>query len=170
MIALAACLATSLTGCGFIFSHAPPVGHEQMNYFNCTEGNTAPVLDLVWGGLNVLGALTAASDPDAYENSGQIMAVGFGWGVVSGLGAMSGFRKSSQCRTAKRLLADRLARPRSDAFRSPATAPHQADRHGQTSVMFLNGPAPQLRTPLERTMVPLPHPFMTSYTRRPSAR
>ena len=25
------------TGCGFVFSHAPPEGHEQLDYFTCTE-------------------------------------------------------------------------------------------------------------------------------------
>ncbi len=119
--ALIACLSMPLASCGLIFSHAPPVGHEQMNYFTCTEGNTAPVLDLVWGGLNVLGALAAASDQAAYENPGQIMAVGVGWGVVSGLGAVSGFRKSAECRAAKRLLAERLSRPRGDFTSVAAT-------------------------------------------------
>ncbi|MGH7459730.1 MAG: hypothetical protein ACREMA_01720 [Longimicrobiales bacterium] len=134
--ALAVFLSLTSSGCAFIFSKAPPVAHEQMNSFSCSEGNVAPVLDLIWGGLNVAGALIAASDQAAYENPGQIMAVGFGWGVVSGLSAVSGFKRSAQCREAKRQLGDRLARPRDDfsslswpaTVRLPEFAPPQTIR------------------------------------------
>jgi len=107
--ALAGCLVASTTACGFIFSHGPPDGHEQMSSFNCTEGNAGPILDIVWGGLNVLGALAAASDPSAYENSDQIVVVGLSWGVVSGTAAAVGFNKSKKCRVAKKQLAERQA-------------------------------------------------------------
>ena len=30
------------TGCGFVFSHAPPEGHEQMDFFTCTESVVLP--------------------------------------------------------------------------------------------------------------------------------
>ena len=105
--ALAGCLVASTTACGFIFSHGPPDGHEQMSSFNCTEGNAGPILDIVWGGLNVIGALAAASDPSAYENSDQIVVVGLSWGVVSGTAAAVGFNKSKKCRLAKKQLAER---------------------------------------------------------------
>ena len=65
---LAGFLVASTTACGFIFSHGPPDGHEQMSSFSCTEGNAGPILDIVWGGLNVIGALAAAGDPGAYES------------------------------------------------------------------------------------------------------
>ena len=107
--ALAGCLVASTTACGFIFSHGPPEGHEQMSSFNCTEGNAGPIIDIVWGGLNVLGALAAASDPSAYENSDQIVVVGLSWGVVSGTAAAVGFNKSKKCRVAKKQLAERQA-------------------------------------------------------------
>ena len=107
--ALAGCLVASTTACGFIFSHGPPDGHEQMSSFNCTEGNAGPILDIVWGGLNVIGALAAASDPSAYENSDQIVVVGLSWGVVSGTAAAVGFNKSKKCRVAKKQLAERQA-------------------------------------------------------------
>lgn len=102
-------LALGSSACGFIFSHGPPAGHEQMTSFNCTEGNAGPILDVVWGGLNVIGALAAASDPNAYENSGQIVAVGLSWGALSAAAAAVGFDKSKKCREAKRLLAQRQA-------------------------------------------------------------
>ena len=96
-----------ISGCGFALSKGPPTGHEQMTAFSCTESNTGPALDLVWGGLNVLGALTAASDPNAYENSDQIVTVGLAWGVFSSFSAASGFSKSKQCRQALQQLAQR---------------------------------------------------------------
>jgi uncharacterized protein YjdB len=53
--------------------------------------------------------MIAASDPDSYENSGQIVAVGLGWGVVSSVSAATGFSKSSKCRQALQQLAERNA-------------------------------------------------------------
>src|SRR6266550_4519852 len=101
-----------LPGCGFVFSQGPPSGHEQMAAFSCTESNTGPTLDIVWASLNVLGAVAAASDPSAYENSGQIVAVGAGWGVFSSFAAASGFNKSKRCRHALQQLAERNAQLR----------------------------------------------------------
>lgn len=103
-------LSLLLTGCGFLISQGPPTGHEHMNSFSCTESNAGPTIDIVWATLNVLGAVAAMSQPDAYENSGQIVAVGLGWGVVSSLSAASGFKKSKQCRQALQQLADRNMR------------------------------------------------------------
>jgi uncharacterized protein YjdB len=97
------------TGCGFVFTHAPPTGHEQMESFTCTESDAGPILDVVWASLNVLGAAAAASDPNAYENSGQIVTVGLAWGVFSSLSAASGFKKSKQCRRALQQLVQRQA-------------------------------------------------------------
>ena len=54
-----------VSGCGFLISQGPPTGHEQMPAFSCTESTTGPTLDLVWAGLNVLGAVAASADPDA---------------------------------------------------------------------------------------------------------
>jgi len=103
-----------LPGCGFVFSQGPPTGHEQMESFTCTESNAGPILDIVWASLNVLGALGAASDPSAYENSGEIVAVGLGWGVFSSFSAASGFNKSKQCKLALRQLAERQAQRRAN--------------------------------------------------------
>jgi len=109
-VALVGCLTIVSSACGFIFSHAPPDGHEQMNSFSCTESNAGPIVDIVWAGLNVVGAVQAASDPDAYVNSSQIVAVGLSWGVVSSAAAAVGFNKSNRCRAAKRQLGERQAR------------------------------------------------------------
>ena len=100
------------SGCGFVLSHGPPTGHEQMPAFSCTESDAGPILDIVWAGLNVLGAAAASSDPDAYVNSDQIVVVGLAWGVFSSFSAASGFNKSKQCRRALQLLAERNGAPR----------------------------------------------------------
>ena len=100
------------SGCGFVFSKGPPTGHQQMESFTCNESNAPPALDIVWAGLNVLGAAAAAADPSSYENSGQIVAVGIGWGVFSSFSAAHGFKKSRECREALQQLADRQAQRR----------------------------------------------------------
>ena len=102
-------LLIAASGCGFIFTHGPPTGHEQLEYIPCTESDAGPVLDLVWGGLNVLGALVIASEPDAYEDPEASVAIGLGWGVVSAFSASSGFKKSSACQRARQALAQRQA-------------------------------------------------------------
>ena len=112
-----------LSGCSFVFSHGPPAGHEQMESFQCTESNAAPTIDIVWGSLNVLGALGAAADPRAYANSGEIVAVGLGWGVLSSFAAASGFSKSKQCRQALQQLAVRNAQRRAGLAALPIDLP-----------------------------------------------
>ncbi len=103
-----------LAGCGFVISQGPPTGHEQLDAFSCTESNAGPTLDIVWASLNVLGAVAAASDPSAYDNSGQIVAVGLAWGVFSSFSAASGFNKSKRCRAALLELAARQAQRRAN--------------------------------------------------------
>lgn len=116
-------LSVSTSACGFIFSHAPPDGHEQMDYFTCTESNAGPILDVIWGSLNVLGALVVASDPDAYNNPGGTIAIGLTWGVVSGSAAGVGFSKSKKCTGAKRQLAQRQAQGRAPRPEPQVEAP-----------------------------------------------
>ena len=120
------CFALATSGCGFIFSKGPPPGHEQMDYFTCTESNTAPILDIVWGGLNLLGALTIASDPDAYEEAYGVDAssgivIGLVWTGVSTAAAATGFSRSKKCREAKQQLAQRQAQYRSGAVPPAST-------------------------------------------------
>ncbi|NIM49706.1 MAG: hypothetical protein GTN62_05620 [Gemmatimonadales bacterium] len=103
-------LSVATGACGFIFSHAPPEGHEQMEYFTCTESDAGPIIDLIWAGLNVLGAVVVAGDPDYYEDSGAIIASGLVWGAFSSAAGAVGLNKSKKCRAAKRGLAERQAR------------------------------------------------------------
>ena len=102
-------LLTAASGCGFLFVHGPPTGHEQLEYIPCTESDAGPILDIVWGGLNVLGALVIASSPEEYENPDLATASGLGWGVVSAFSAASGFKKVSACKNARQAWAQRQA-------------------------------------------------------------
>ncbi len=120
MLALAVMLVAPTGGCGLLIVKGPPVGHEQMDYFTCTEGDAGPILDLVWGGLNVVGALVCASDPDAYENSSACIIGGFGWAALSGTSAAVGFGKTKKCRDAIQQLADRQAQQRTQGQAPPA--------------------------------------------------
>lgn len=97
----------TLTGCGFIFSHAPPPGHEQMTGFSCSTDNTPATLDIIWGGLNVAGALIAVAEPESVQDPDQVIAVGLGWGVLSTASAISGFSKTKECRAALAQLSQR---------------------------------------------------------------
>lgn len=102
-------LLTAATGCGFLFVHGPPTGHEQLEYIPCTESDAGPILDIVWGGLNVLGAIVIASSPDEYDNPDLAVASGVAWGVISTASAASGFKKVSACKNARQALANRQA-------------------------------------------------------------
>ncbi len=94
--------------CGFIFSHGPPADHEQrVDSFSCTEGNAGPIIDMVWGGLLVLTAISASSD-DTIENQDATVATALSWAVLSGAAAGVGFNKSKKCRTAKQAWEQRL--------------------------------------------------------------
>ena len=72
-------------GCSWIFSEGPPPNHAQMPYFECSTNIAPPVLDTIWGALNLAGALLAAgADEDEIEDRGSTMIVGFSWAVISG--------------------------------------------------------------------------------------
>lgn len=94
-----------------------------MEYFACTEGNAGPIIDVIWGSLNVVSAIAIAADPDTYYyyyGSETGIAVGILWGVVSGTATGAGFTKSAKCRAAKRQLAERQAAGRGVAVDRPA--------------------------------------------------
>jgi uncharacterized protein YjdB len=102
-------LLAAAAGCGFAFTHGPPAGHEQLEYIPCTDNNAGPVLDLVWAGLNVVGAIAVSADPDSYDQPGLTIASGFAWGIFSSFSAASGFKKVSACQQARQALGQRQA-------------------------------------------------------------
>lgn len=134
VIGLIGSMAVAQTGCGFLFSHGPPVGHEQMDYFTCTEGNAGPIIDVIWGSLNLVSAIAIAADPGAYfyyDNTNAAIASGLVWTVVSSAAAGVGFNKSKKCREAKRQWADRqvlnraqMPGPRLGAVQAVVIRPH----------------------------------------------
>jgi hypothetical protein len=89
------------SGCSALFVSGPPANHAQMATFECSESNAWPVIDAIWAGLNGIGAASAAGD-DTNPNQAQIVAVGLSWLAVSGISAIYGFSKVSQCHDAKR--------------------------------------------------------------------
>jgi hypothetical protein len=116
-------LTLSLSGCGFLLTKGPPPGHQQLDSFSCTDDNAGPILDIVWGSLNVLGALVIASDPDAYSDPGLSTASGIAWGVVSAFSAASGFKKTRDCRQALAQLAARSGQRQPAAGAAPTGTP-----------------------------------------------
>src|SRR5687767_5586014 len=97
------------SGCSFLFVKGPPVGHAGMVTFECSDSRGWPTFDVIWAGLNGIGAASAAGD-DENPDQGQIVAVGLAWLVLSGISAGYGFSKVSDCEKAKRARDERYPR------------------------------------------------------------
>ena len=98
-------------GCGFALVKGPPTTHQSQIYFNCTEGNAGPMVDLGWASLSLLLVMTPGNDSRSEPEpvTGIAKVIGLTSAVVSGSSAIVGFGKTRRCRDAKRLLAERLA-------------------------------------------------------------
>src|ERR1043165_3138739 len=105
------------SGCSFLFVHGPPEDHAQMARFECSESHALPVLDLIWAGLNGLGAATV---DDTNPQHDQVVGVGIAWLVVSGISAIYGFNKVGACNKAKRERDERYLPP---DIAMPASSP-----------------------------------------------
>jgi hypothetical protein len=93
---------SSHSGCSYLFVSGPPANHVVSPYFDCTDTNALPGLDLIWAALNGVGAVLALSDSDKMiDNRDQVIAVGSLWAVVSGTSAIYGFSKVAACKQAK---------------------------------------------------------------------
>jgi len=108
---LALLTSTGTVGCGFIFTHGPPKGYEQLDYFSCTESNTGPILDVIGGGLYVIGIVTASSEGSYLRRAvtDQDYALMAALAATLGVAAGVGFSKTSKCRKAKQEYAARQA-------------------------------------------------------------
>lgn len=89
------------SGCSFMFVNGPPANHAEVAVFDCSDSNGWPVVDAVWAALNGIGAISASND-SMNPQQGQIVAVGLAWLAVSGISAVYGFSKVSDCNKAKR--------------------------------------------------------------------
>ena len=107
-----ALLPAMMGGCGFVFTHGPPLGHEQRASFSCTESNAGPILDVVWAGLTVTSAISVASNPDHYSYPGAAIGTLVAWAGVSTLAAVTGFGKTKRCKAARQQLGARNAQLR----------------------------------------------------------
>ncbi len=93
--------------CSFLFSQGPPVGHEKMDSFTCTETDAYWGLDVAWALLNITGALIISADRYSYENANAAIWGGFAWAGVSTASAITGFNRTKKCRAAKAQLTQR---------------------------------------------------------------
>lgn len=134
VVGLLGSLSVTQTGCGFLISHGPPVGHEQMDYFTCTEGDAGPIVDVVLGSLNLVGAVIIAANPDAFLDPQTSAASGFFWAVLLGSAAGVGFNKSRKCLEAKRQWAERQMQQRALAADRPVGAPAPVSLAAQLGV------------------------------------
>lgn len=99
----------SQSACSFLFVQGPPANHAEDPAFDCTTSRGWPVFDVIWAGLNGLGAASAAGEdastttqPEDGPSRDQVVLIGLGWLVVSGISAIYGFNKTAECSTAKR--------------------------------------------------------------------
>jgi hypothetical protein len=105
------CSSIVLSGCSFAFVSGPPQNHQQLPYFNCTEGRLWPILD---GVFTAIQALRLAADlsytEQEYEDLGGPWGRNADIGIAIGLGALGaagmyyGFTKSGECRAARQQL------------------------------------------------------------------
>ncbi len=100
-VAVVTAMLWSQAGCSFMFAKGPPARHAEMASFDCSESNGWPIFDTIWAGLNGLGAISAAGD-DTNPDKDQVVAVGLGWLLVSGISAIHGYSQVSDCKKAKR--------------------------------------------------------------------
>ena len=113
-IGVAVLLCGAVSGCGFLFSHGPPPGHESLSTIHCTESKTGSRLDILWGAASVVGAALGASQGDRVALR---LTIGGVWAGVYGASAASGFRKANRCAEARRQLEER--RMRGNSQRTP---------------------------------------------------
>ena len=88
-------------GCSLLLVDGPPQGYAQMDHFHCTESNALPMLDALWAGLNFLGGVAVAVEPDDYQDPGHLIAGSVFWTVLSGWSAMTGHQETRSCRAAR---------------------------------------------------------------------
>jgi len=114
-------LVAVLPGCSWLFVESPPVHHERLSYFDCTESRAAPIVDTALAvayGLSGLVGL-AAGVPGAHgETDGfgsdniAMFAVSAAAATGFGLSAGYGFGATADCDQAKAKWAQRvLERP-----------------------------------------------------------
>ena len=113
-IALLCVLPLTSTACSWILVHAPPPDHERLVFFTCSRSRAVPVVDLLAAGITagyVAWVLTLSETEVAsrYTRSkGGIVTTNTVFGAMTGVSAISGFKKVSECRAATALLQERL--------------------------------------------------------------
>lgn len=100
-------LAPVLPGCSWLFVEAPPVQHEQLRYFDCTESRAAPIIDTTVAalyGLTSAALLVQALEGEdggssRYDTIGIVAPVAVA--AVFGFSAADGFSTTAECEDAK---------------------------------------------------------------------
>src|SRR5690242_17982148 len=92
------------SACGFLLVNGPPKDHEQRIYFDCTESNAGPILDLVPVGLlGIMELFTVGETSSSHAGP----AIGGAFAGAYAASAIIGFGKTRHCRDAKLKLAER---------------------------------------------------------------
>jgi hypothetical protein len=110
-------LSLAVSGCSVAFVNGPPANHRQMPAFSCTEMRIAPILDLVFAGvegINLGGALAVSDDRwnSTFNNSppfSRQTAIAV-YSTIIGLALLDlyyGYTRTAECREARAELAAR---------------------------------------------------------------
>lgn len=89
-----------LSGCSPLFIDGPPPGHADMESFECTESRLLPILDLGFTAMYLGEAATA--EGSFLVTKGIARAIGIGFVVLTGVSAITGFKRVNRCRAARR--------------------------------------------------------------------
>jgi hypothetical protein len=108
--ATAVALAGGAAGCSFAFTSGPPSNHAQLppGYFDCSTSNIVPVLDTLFTVIQVIrvGAAMSATDEEYEANDAPFsrqtdISLGVALGLLGAAGAYTGYKRVSECKSAK---------------------------------------------------------------------
>lgn len=114
------------SGCSFLFVDGPPAQADRMPFFTCSTSAGWPVVDVVLAGLEGLGTIINASQPDSYYtdmnnglSKGEYVAIGLGWTALFAVSAITGFSRVSDCNAALARASQRQMRPAYGTYPPP---------------------------------------------------
>ena len=97
-------------GCSLVFVNGPPLGHQRMEDFSCTESRVWPIVDIGLGATAAATTRVQTESPVTGEWEvvvGQTIAFAAAVTAVYALSSFVGFKRVSTCRAAKQNIAQR---------------------------------------------------------------
>jgi hypothetical protein len=102
-----ACPSLAPPGCSLVFIQPLPPHHADLPSFDCSTNRAPPVLDTLFAATSLVSALTV---PNKSDNQWRVF-LGLPVGAIWAVSAAYGYKKTSQCETAKEVQASRYSHP-----------------------------------------------------------